>query len=62
MRKYLVAYEKKHRSIHVGPVPRTRFFTTDDLEAEWKAFESFSKEHVRLVSVTDLGEVKMCGS
>ena len=53
--KYFVKYNEKCGSgNHFVMVPRTRFFNTDDMEREWKAFQAMSRSTVELVDVTPL--------
>ncbi len=52
MTKYLVKYEIEFEGKWRYD---TKFFTTDDIEAEWKAFKSFSGCDFRLLDVVDLG-------
>jgi len=53
--KYFVKYNVKCGSGNqCAIVLKTRFFNTEDMEQEWKVFQSMSRSTVELVDVTPL--------
>ena len=53
MQKYLVKYIVERASSTV----QTRFFTTNDIEQEWRSLNLISMEDLTLVDIVPLGEV-----
>ncbi len=49
--KYLVKYNS---TTAYGTTIKTRFFTTNDIENSWRAFQSFTEEKTELVDITIL--------